>query len=204
MTRISEFVRHFWTAIALVAVLSACTGAGNYTASPSTTVDSDIQPTGQSVDFQSAYRLGVGDKLRIIVFGEPDLTGEFDIDSTGVVAFPLIGQVGADGLTLREFERAVVAQLTEGYLRDPRVSAEVINFRPFTIIGEVNEPGEYPYRSGMNVLNAVAAAKGYSYRANQGWVFVTRAGEVSEKRLSVTHDASIYPGDIIRVPERFF
>lgn len=154
--------------------------------------------------FQEAYRLGVGDKLRIIVFGEPDLSGEFEVDSTGVISLPLIGEVRAHGQTLRELEKNVQAKLREGYLRDPRVSAEVINFRPFTIIGEVNEPGEYPYRSGMSVLNAVAAAKGYTYRANTDRVYITRTGSSAEVPMPATNDVQVMPGDIIRIPERFF
>ena len=149
-----------------------------------------------------AYRLGSGDRLRVIVFGEDDLSGEFDVDGTGTVSFPLIGQVHALDRTLRSFERAVADMLRDGYLRDPRVSAEVLNYRPFYIIGEVEHGGEYPFTSGMHVLNAVAVAGGYTYRANTSRVFITRRGE--ERAFPATAASTVQPGDLIRVPERFF
>jgi polysaccharide export outer membrane protein len=157
---------------------------------------------GSSTPTAAVYRLDSGDKLRVIVFGEDDLSGEFEVDGTGTVSLPLTGQVGARGLTLREFEAAVEAMLSNGYLKDPRVSAEVLNHRPFYIIGEVQEGGEYPFVSGMNVLTAVALAGGYSYRANTAKVYITR--EAEELELPASADTRVLPGDVIRVPERFF
>ncbi len=149
------------------------------------------------------YELGSGDRLRVIVFGEPDLSGEFDVGGSGVVALPLIGQVRANGLTLSAFEDAVEAKLQDGYLTNPRVSVEVMNYRPFYIYGEVSEPGQYPYTSGMTVLNAVAVAGGYTYRANQGKVYITR-GEGDEVEYPASQAVKVLPGDVLRVPERFF
>ncbi len=98
-----------------------------------------------------SYRLGTGDKLKLTVFGQDDLGGEFTVDDQGFIRLPLIGQVKAAGLTLHDFEDAVTSKLADGYLRDPRVSVQVVNYRPFYIIGEVNKPGEYPYENGMIV-----------------------------------------------------
>src|ERR1700733_4138852 len=92
-----------------------------------------------------SYRLGTGDKLKLTVFGQDDLGGEFTVDDQGFIRLPLIGQVKAAGLTIHDFEDAVTSKLADGYLRDPRVSVQVVNYRPFYIIGEVNKPGEYPY-----------------------------------------------------------
>ncbi|MBX3497312.1 MAG: polysaccharide export protein [Parvibaculum sp.] len=156
-------------------------------------------PTDANLD----YRLGSGDKLRVIVFGEPGLSGEFDVSGTGRVSLPLIGQVGAAGLTLSEFEAAVVAKLQDGYLNNPRVSAEVLNYRPFYIHGEVGKSGQFPYTSGMTILNAVAVAGGYTYRANQDRVYITR-GDNAEVAYPASQAVKVLPGDIIRVPERFF
>ena len=156
----------------------------------------------EPVDVALAYRLGSGDKLRVIVFGEEDLSGEFEVDGSGTVALPLIGEVRARDRTLRAFETAVEAMLRDGYLKDPRVSAEVLNYRPFYIIGEVEKGGEYPFVSGMHVLNAVALAGGHTYRAHPKRVFITRRGEESE--FSAPLDSAVQPGDVIRVPERFF
>lgn len=149
------------------------------------------------------YRLGSGDKLRVIVFGEEDLSGEFDVTGSGMVSLPLIGQVRAQGLTVDEFENAIRTSLMNGYLKNPRVSVEVLNYRPFYIIGEVNSPGQYPYTSGMTVLNAVAVAGGYTYRANEDRVYITR-GDGEEEAYAADQTVKVLPGDVIRVPERFF
>jgi polysaccharide export outer membrane protein len=162
----------------------------------------DVRTGNRMPSRDAAYRLDRADKLRIITFGEEDLSGEFEVDDTGAVSIPLVGEIQARGLTLREFEEAVRERLREGYLKDPRVSVQVLNYRPFYIIGEVEEAGEYPYFSGMNVINAVALAGGFTYRANTDKVFITRGGE--EIAFEVTPDTRLMPGDVIRVPERFF
>lgn len=149
------------------------------------------------------YRLGSGDKLRVIVFGEPDLSGEFDVSGSGKVALPLIGQVEAEGLTLSQFEAAMIAKLMEGYLNNPRVSVEVMNYRPFYIYGEVGNPGQYPYTNGMTVLNAIAVAGGYTYRANTSQIYITR-GDGAEQTYPASQAVKVLPGDVVRVPERFF
>ena len=151
---------------------------------------------------RNAYRLGAGDRLRVIVFGEEDLSGEFEVDDTGAVSMPLVGQVRAKDRTLRAFEDAIKERLREGYLKDPRVSIQVINYRPFYIIGEVEEPGEYPFVSGMNVLNAVALSGGYTPRANTSKVRITRDGQ--EYTYPADAQTRLEPGDMLRVPERYF
>ncbi|MBU6371304.1 MAG: polysaccharide export protein [Alphaproteobacteria bacterium] len=150
------------------------------------------------------YRVGAGDRLRIIVFGQQDLGGEFQLDGSGVVSLPLIGQVVVKDKTVRELEMAIADRLRDGYLSDPRVSAEVLNFRPFYILGEVNRPGEYPYTDGLTVMKAVATAQGYTYRANQKRVFIKRAHETEEKAYPLQAATTVGPGDTIRIPERFF
>jgi len=150
------------------------------------------------------YTLGTGDQLRVIVFGETDLSGQLTVDDGGHVRLPLIGQVDAAGRTLHQFEGDVAAKLSQGYLKNPRVSVEVTNYRPFFIIGEVNKPGEYPYVNGMNVLNAVALAGGFTYRAREGEVYIKHAGSNEEEEVDVEAGGKVQPGDIIRVKERFF
>jgi protein involved in polysaccharide export with SLBB domain len=119
-----------------------------------------------------AYTLGNGDQLRITVFGQPDLSGQFEVDGTGSISMPLIGQVEALGLTTPQLENRIVEMLEGDYVLNPRVSAEVINYRPYYILGEVNRPGEYPYNSGLTVVNAVAAAGGWTYRARKNVVYI--------------------------------
>ncbi|MBL4596800.1 MAG: polysaccharide export protein [Robiginitomaculum sp.] len=150
------------------------------------------------------YRLGSGDQLRIIVFGEEDLSGEFVVNGSGQVSLPLVGEVDAAGKTVRELQLGIATRLREGYLTDPRVSAEVLNFRPFYILGEVTAPGEYPYLSGLTVMNAVATAEGFTYRADTRKVFIKRAGAVGEQVYNLTTETPVQPGDTIRIAERFF
>jgi len=156
-----------------------------------------------NVDTKALYRLGTGDRLRITVFGEEDLSGEFEVDDTGSIALPLVGEVTAAKKTPRELERDVAAALADGYLVSPRVSIEVLNYRPFFILGEVKDPGKYPYVNGMTVLNAVAVAGGYTYRARKDQMVVVRGGENGQE-IQAQESTPVLPGDIIRVPERLF
>lgn len=150
------------------------------------------------------YRLGAGDKVRVIVFGEEALTGEFFVSGSGKVSFPLIGEIPASGSTIQEFQGAIAAKLSDGYLKEPRVSAEVLNYRPFYILGEVNKPGEYPYTNSLTVMNAVATAQGFTYRADTKKVYVKRATDASEQSYPLTSTTPVAPGDTIRIGERFF
>jgi len=145
------------------------------------------------------YRLGTGDKVRITVFGEDDLSGEFQVDSTGYLRLPMIGQVKAAGATARALEDALTSTYANGYLREPRVNVEVTTYRPFYIIGEVNKPGEYAYVNGMNVLNAVALAGGYTQKAVEGHVYLRKNGVAKEVSVAADQSTQIMPGDIVRV-----
>ena len=158
-------------------------------------------PAG-AVDSQQQYRLGSGDELRINVFGEETLSGDFQVGAKGVVAMPLIGGVAALGLTVNQLEQAIVNKLKPDYLNNPQVSVEVLNYRPFYILGEVNNPGGYPFVSGMTVLEAVALAGGFTYRAKTSKVYIRRASNQAEELISITD--VVLPGDIIRVREKIF
>ncbi len=148
-------------------------------------------------------QVGPGDKIKLTVFGEEDLSGEFEIDNTGSLAIPLVGEINVRGLTPREVERKVAHVLDSGYLKNPRVNIEVLNFRPFFILGEVNKPGSYPYANEMTVINAVALGGGYTTRAKTGQIIVRRAA-TPDKEEWIGEDALVYPGDVLRVDERFF
>lgn len=148
----------------------------------------------------SEYILGPNDRVRLIVFGEEQLSGEFAIDEGGRAALPLVGEVQAAGSSVRQFEDAVEAALKRGqYLNDPRVSVEVLNFRPFYILGEVQRPNQYPYTTGLSVLNAVATAGGFSPLADQTRVLIRRAGSEAEVEVPLTPEAVVRPGDTIRI-----
>lgn len=148
------------------------------------------------------YNLGIGDRLRVIVYGEEDLSGEFEIGPAGTINLPLINEVYGENMTIGELEDEVEAKLADGYLVSPRVSIEVLNYRPFYILGEVNAPGSYPYVNGMTVLNAVALAGGYTVRAREEPVLLKRSADAAETAVGVT--TPLLPGDIIKVEERFF
>ncbi len=150
------------------------------------------------------YKLGNGDTVRITVFGEPDLSGEFQVDGTGMISMPLIGEIEATGQSVRQVQRALEEQFRNGYLNNPRISAEVINFRPYYILGEVSRPGEYPYSDGLTILNAIATAEGYTYRANKKVIFVRGAGQKEEREVKLTSTTPVHPGDTLRVGERLF
>lgn len=150
------------------------------------------------------YRLGAADKVRVNVYGEEGLTGEFIVGGSGRISMPLIGEVQAAGLTITEFQTEIAEALKKGYINEPRVSAEVLNYRPFYILGEVNKPGEYPYTNNLTVLNAVATAEGFTYRANTRQVYIKRADGTGEQAYPLTTATQVAPGDTIRIGERFF
>jgi protein involved in polysaccharide export with SLBB domain len=152
---------------------------------------------------QSGYKLGTGDKLKVTVFGEEDASGEYEIDATGMISARLIGRLQVKGMTVSEVEQVLYDQYrSRGFFKNPRISIELINLRPFFILGEVEKRGHYPYINGLTVAQAVAIAGGYTYRASRGRITIQRMGAAKEE--PVAEDAPVYPGDIIRVPERFF
>ena len=155
-------------------------------------------------DAESAYVLGTGDKLHINVFGQRDLDGNYLVDGSGNVQFPLIGQIKAAGKTVPQLQKTITAALSKGFLVNPSVSIEVTSNRPFYILGEVKAPGQYPYVMGMSVITAVALAGGYTFRADESDVYVRRAGSDKEVEMRASERTKVHPGDIIRVPERFF
>jgi polysaccharide export outer membrane protein len=148
--------------------------------------------------------LGPNDRIRLKVYGEADITGEYEIDSNGQVSIPLAGHIKAADLTTKQLERSITSALAKGIVRDPRVNVEVALYRPYYILGEVKKGGEYPYRLGLTVMDAVASAGGFTYRANEGKVYLRRAGTGAEEIYALDAPILVYPGDNIRVPERYF
>ena len=151
------------------------------------------------------YRLGPGDKIRIITFGEEQLTGEFRVNDSGVIALPLVGDVKAAGLTVKELDASVGGALVKaGLLRSPSVTAEIVEYRHLYVLGEVNKPGEYAYQPGMTVLSAVAVAGGFTYRAITGYVGIVRTEQGRATEGKAFRDSFVQPGDVITVYERRF
>jgi polysaccharide export outer membrane protein len=154
---------------------------------------------------QAEYGLGPGDQVRIITFGEDNLTGELRVNDSGSIALPLIGAVHAAGLTSQGLEGAVGAALQRGNLvRNPSVAVEIIAYRPIYVLGEVNKPGQYPYQPGMTVVTAVAVAGGFTYRAVEGYASVVRTSDGAAMESRATRQDFVRPGDVITVFERRF
>lgn len=150
------------------------------------------------------YTLDSGDKLRVTVFGQPDLSGEFAVDGSGMIAMPLIPPVKAGGLTTTELQASIADALGRTLLRNPNVSVEVTQFRPFYILGEVTSAGQYPFVNGMTIQSAVAIAGGFTYRAYQDEVHVTRKVGDRLVEMDLPTNAPVRPGDTILVEERYF
>lgn len=150
------------------------------------------------------YVLGPNDRIRLKVYGEADITGEYEIDSGGQVSIPLAGHITAAGSTTRQLERSIASALAKGIVRDPRVNVEIAQYRPYYILGEVKKSGEYPYRLGLTVMDAVASAGGFTYRANENKVYLRRSGAGAEETYALDAPVPVFPGDNIRVPERYF
>lgn len=152
----------------------------------------------------AVYRLGPGDQLHIIVYGETDLTGDYTVSPVGTIAFPLVGEVPANGLTPDQMSQAIAARLEDGFMRHPQVSSAIASYRPFFILGEVARPGTYPFSAALTVRGAVAVAGGFTYRANEHRVFIKHAGEEVEQSYRLDAATLVQPGDTIRIGERFF
>jgi len=151
-----------------------------------------------------AYRLGPNDRVTINVYGEDDLSREYIVSPAGTVSLPLIGDVVAQGRSADELRDEIQRRLADGFINNPAVTVMISGFRNFYILGEVNKPGEYPYESGLTVMQAVAEASGYTYRAAKRYAFVKHEGETKETRVLISPDMLVRPGDTIRLGERYF
>src|SRR6476469_508062 len=152
----------------------------------------------------AAPKLQPGDKIRVTVFGEDKLGGEYEINQSGQISLPLAGTVQARDLTQAELEQALAKKFQSQYLKNPKVTVTIATLRPFYVMGEVTRPGEYPYKSGLNVLTAMAVAGGPTYRASRTSIQIQRLGETSMREYPISASVPILPGAVIRVPERYF
>ena len=170
--------------------------------------DSDstpIVPMAAAGSPGDSNKLGPNDRLRITVFGQPTLTGEYTLDGNGVLAFPLIGNVPANGVTTSQLQQAIAAKLKPDYMLNPNVSAEVITRRPFYVIGEVQKPGSYPYVSDMTAVNAIAMAGGFTRRARKNDFYIRRLDKDGKVvRIEANVGTVLQAGDTLEVRERLF
>ncbi len=150
-------------------------------------------------------KLNAGETLRVSVFNDPDMSGEYEIDNRGVITMPLLGDVQAAGLTQNALQNAIENKLAvNGILVDPNVSIEIIGLRPFYILGEVRTPGSYPTVPNMDVFKALAIAGGLTPRAVDDEFIIYRGVGENRQKIDAREDTLVYPGDSIKVKERFF
>lgn len=151
------------------------------------------------------YVLEPGNRVRVTIFGESNLSGDFLVDTAGAIAMPLVGNIPASGQTIQGLTQRIGERLRkDGFLNDPRISVEILTFRPFYVLGEVRQPGEFVYSNGMTVLSAIARAGGYDYRARQGEVVLVRMVNGEQRDYRANERTPLLPGDIVRVLERAF
>ncbi len=176
----------------LVASLAGCAAPGQYRA--------ELEHTPPL----NRYALASGDRLRVIVFGQDQLSNSYAVDGSGRISMPLIGSVPVAGRDPAAVEREIALRLRKGYLRDPRVSVEVEAFRPFFVLGEVQSAGQFPYVEGMTARTAVAIAGGFSARGYQDAADLTRVVDGEPVTGRVPLDTPLRPGDTVTVRERIF
>jgi polysaccharide biosynthesis/export protein len=194
MLGVYEDMKRSIVAIAAIVTAAALAGCTGYRPAPHAFHEAISQP----------YILDAGDRVRITVFEQDSLTNIYSVDQSGYISFPLVGAVPARGHTLEQLERELANRLSNGYLRNPDITAEVERYRPVFIMGEVGAAGQYSYVPGMTVQKAIAAAGGFTPRANQASADITREinGEVMTGRVATTDP--VLPGDTIYVRERLF
>lgn len=182
------------TIVATAMLSLAVSGCATYQPAPKVFHEATIQP----------YRLDSGDRLRVTVFDQPNLSNTYAVDQAGYIAFPLVGQVAARGATITQLEGALAQKLKQGFLRDPDVTIEIDRYRSIFVMGQVGQPGQYAYVPGMTILNAIAVSGGFNGRANQRDVDVTRKinGQIITGRVPITDP--ILAGDTVYVRERLF
>jgi len=188
-----------WILVFAVGLLvSGCTGYSNL--GPA----SEAERQAFAASAVELQRLKPGEKIRVSVFGEDRLSGEYEIDPSGHISLPLAGTIKAEGLTQIELEQSLAQKFRGEYLKNPKVTITMASYRPFYIVGEVERPGEYPYKSGLNILTATALAGGTTYRARRDIVLIQRPGETGMREYPMSSTVPVLPGDLVRVPERYF
>src|SRR5271170_2478578 len=165
-------------------------------------VTSDSVPVAP---YAVASRLQTGDQLKVIVFGEDALSGIYDISPAGTIAMPLVGSIMAAGHTRADVEHALTRAYASGkFIQEPKITVSVVGYRPIYLFGEVTTPGKYAYTSGLDLLTAVATAGGFTYRASRNSALIRHAGDEVWQEYSLAAPIQVEPGDLIRIPERYF
>lgn len=180
----------------LLLALAACSGS---TAKPVSAAEREALQK----EAAAPPELQAGDKIHVTVYNEPSLSGDYQIDPSGFVSLPLAGTVKAAGLTQAALEQELESKFSSGYLKNPKITVGITEFRPFYIVGEVDKPGAYPYTGGLTVLSAIAIAGGATYRADQSKVEIQHSGEGDMHEYDMSAPIPVLPGDVIKIPRRY-
>ncbi|MBN9526720.1 MAG: polysaccharide export protein [Alphaproteobacteria bacterium] len=180
--------------LVLCVLLTACGGG----------LPSEMAPAKATLP-GDGYLLEPGNRVRVIVFNEPALSGDFTVDASGNIAVPLAGGIPSSGVTAKVLAKRIEdALIRGGFLKEPQVSVEIQTFRPYYVLGEVRQPGEFPYTTGVTVLGAIARAGGYDYRAREGEVLLVRDVDGQPKEFRANERTQLQPGDIVKVQQRAY
>lgn len=187
-----------------IGILAGCSATSGIQTSEYAEASSSYAGVAPMRGSDGPYILGPGDRLRIKIYTDPDMSGEYEINSSGMISLPLVGDVKALGLTTSQFEQTIATRMKGKVADKPHVSVEMAAYAPYYVFGEVKNAGELQYHVGLTVADAIAAAGGLTYRADEHRIVLRRAGSKSEQVVSLDVPVRVYPGDNIRVGESFF
>jgi polysaccharide biosynthesis/export protein VpsN len=166
-------------------------------------VTAAICGSAYAADELAGYKLSSGDKVRIAVFGETDLSVTERVSDRGTISYPLLGELDVAGMSPADLERHITGRLKGPYLVDPKVTVSIEQYREFFVMGQVNRPGSYPYAPGLTVRKAISIAGGFTERASRGKIFIVSEKSAQDER-KVGENDPISPGDTVVVKESFF
>lgn len=178
---------------------------------------------GIALDLQAAdYVIGPRDVLKITVWGQPDLSQNYNVSAEGTIVFPLIGEVQAAGLTEGQLGQKLVNLLEKDYLVNPQVMVAVTEYKSkkVLVLGEVKNPGTYPLTGNITLLEVVSQAGGFSATGGKQLVLLrpyqqvagagqTAASGTTIRRLNIervqagdnTENILVEDGDTIFIPK---
>jgi protein involved in polysaccharide export with SLBB domain len=198
------FQRHHFLFLLLVAGLAGCSVAGTGQADSGKIALASYAGPGAQRGSDLPYILGPGDRVRLKVYDDQNLNGEYEVNSAGFVSIPLVGQVKASGTTTSQLEKTLVARMKGSIAQNPKINVEIAAYAPFYIYGEVKKAGVYPFQPGLTVADAIATAGGLTYRADESTIYLQHAGARTQEAVRLDVPMRIFPGDNIRVSERMF
>lgn len=153
----------------------------------------------------STYQLGAGDMLTIRVLGEPELSLEkIRLTDAGTLSYPILGEIRLLGLTTSELEKIIADGLRGRYLKNPQVSVQMDEYRPFYVNGMVEKPGSYPYLPALTVRKAFSIAGGLKIRASTDKIYIIRSSDKNQEAVKADMSTPVSPGDTVVVEQSFF